>query len=63
MTTDNGTNSGAEAGTDHVIFDQVNNTLFYDDDSGANGYTVLATIDGDGDSVVASDVNIISLAT
>jgi len=57
-----GTNSGGEAGTAHVIFDQTNDTLYFDDDSSTDGYTVLATIDGGGASVVATDVNIFSAA-
>ena len=56
-----GTNSGAASGTDHFIFDQTTDTLYYDDDSGLEGYTVLATIDGGEASVVASDVNLFAV--
>jgi len=54
-TTYNGTNAGAASGTDYFVFDTTKSTLYYDDDSSTDGYTVLATLTNGG-SVAASDI-------
>ena len=48
-----GTNSGAAAGVNHLVFDTATNVLVYDDDSSTAGYTTLAST---GAAVVISDI-------
>jgi len=43
MTGYDGTNSGAAAGVNHLVFDTTANVLVYDDDSSTAGYTTLAS--------------------
>jgi len=52
-----GTNSGATSGA-HFVFDSGSHTLYHDDDSGQEGYTVVATVQS-GASVVASDIGFV----
>ena len=52
-----GTNSGATSGA-HFVFDSGSRTLYHDDDSGQEGYTVVATVQS-GASVVASDIGFV----
>ncbi len=56
----NGTNAGVSPGIEHVVFDPNSSTLYWDNDSATNGYSVVATTPGTtisaGDIVVESDI-------
>ncbi len=56
-----GTNSGADLGVDHFVFDPDSDSLYHDNDSAQNGYQVVVSIQPGVLEVTAGDIEVVAV--